>query len=92
MCWLMVLIVCWLIRNLFCGHRSSLNLHLRYRQCVLTTSIGSMLTHKKPVLWASQLPELAPQVAKKKGLFASMKSEIKATMTTITMSHTGKFS
>ena len=51
-----------------------------------------MLTHKKPVLWVLQLPELAPQVAKKKGLFASMKSEIKATMTTITMSHTGKFS
>jgi hypothetical protein len=42
-----------------------------------------MLTHKKPVLWASQLPELAPQVAKKKGLFASIKSEIKATMPTI---------
>ena len=59
---------------------------------MLTNSIGSMLTQKKAVLWASQLPELAPQVAKKKGLFASMKSEIKATMTTITMSHTGKFS
>ena len=62
------------------------------RQYVLANGTNSMLARKKPVLWASQLPELAPQVAKKKGLFASMKSEIKATMTTITMSHTGKFS
>jgi hypothetical protein len=50
------------------------------------------LTHNKPVLWASQLPEVAPQVAKKKGLFASIKSEIKATMPTIAISHTPKFS